>query len=177
VTLVLAYTSNTPAHVLVVFSRLQAGGFSPFISDYHYGFIAIAHVLALGGFRIYLPEEEITDAKVWMKDIEPLPADIPIKDRPVRDTVFATVLTTNPLFALLHLPPLWLLILWSGLCVTISWVAQTPLVLTALSMSTGFAIIGILGHAKYTAVPRLRESRQSRQEGLLPQPKSAIPRG
>ena len=145
----LAYRSNTAAEFWVVFSRLQAGGFHPFAPNFHHGTIAAGYILALGGFDILLPEEEMNDANEWMTDIRPIEDFDPIKDRPIRDIVYACILTMNPSFALLMLPPVLLLIGWAGLILLGSFLFEQPIWQVGLAGLNMLCIIGILIHSRH----------------------------
>ena len=155
----LAYRTNRPADFYVVFSRLQAGGFHPFTPNLEHGTLVAGYIMALGGFDILLPEQEFEGAKIWMSDIEPLEEYDPIKERPIRDIFQASVLTRNPFFAVICLPPEVLLGLWV-LCVGLLWITGDGSLFLILFLTSGaLCIIGILAHARYLA--RQRQMRIS----------------
>ena len=76
-----AYTSYGDS--LVAFSALQAGGFHPLIANEIHTRSNHLHALALGGYRIYLPESELDDAAEWQGWLktQALPDDDPTPQR------------------------------------------------------------------------------------------------
>lgn len=105
--------------------------------------------MALGGFDILLPKDEIDDAMLWMADIQPIEDYDPIPDHKKRDIIQASVLTLNPLFVCYLLPPVILLCLWMAYVVFL-WFGEMgrPITLILANSST-LCIIGILAHARH----------------------------
>jgi len=58
-----AYTSY--GGVMVAFSALKAGGFNPIFQNLHSAQINMFEALALGGYWIFLPEDEQAEALDW----------------------------------------------------------------------------------------------------------------
>jgi hypothetical protein len=50
---------------MVAFSALKAGGFNPIFQNLHSAQINMFEALALGGYWIFLPENEQEDARDW----------------------------------------------------------------------------------------------------------------
>ena len=68
---------------LVAFSALQAGSFHPLIANEVHTRANHFRALALGGYWIYLPEDELDDAaewQAWLKT-QALPDDDPTPER------------------------------------------------------------------------------------------------
>ena len=147
--LILAHRTNRPADLWVIFSRLQAGGFHPFIHNLEHGTVASAYILAFGGYDIWLPEEEIEEAKVWMSNIDPVEDFDPIKDRPIRDVTFLSILTANPLCYFLLLPPLALFTLWTAYTVFLFYIGPPYALRAASSPVFLLVLILIMAHAEY----------------------------
>ena len=157
-TYVLAMKTNRPAELLPAFAKLQAGGFHPFVPNFHHGTLTAGYIMALGGFDICLPESEIEDAKIWMSDIHPIDDFDPIVDRKTRDYLQASVLNMNPIFVLWCLPPLFLLGLWA-VYIGFLWYGEAGSIWTLiLANSSTLCIIGILFHARHIAAQRMRQT-------------------
>lgn len=69
-----AYTSY--GDVMVAFSALKAGGFNPIFQNLHSAQINMFEALALGGYWIFLPDDEKDDALEWQRWL----SKNPIKD-------------------------------------------------------------------------------------------------
>lgn len=157
-TYILAMKTNRPAELLPAFARLQAGGFHPFVPNFHHGTLTAGYIMALGGFDICLPESEIEEAKIWMSDLHPIDDFDPIVDRKKRDYLQASVLNMNPIFVLWCLPPLFLLALWA-VYVGLLWYGEAgPLWVLILANASTLCIIGILAHARHIAAQRMRQT-------------------
>ena len=60
---------------LVAFSALRAGGFHPSFQNLHAAQMNMFQALALGGYWIFLPEDEHKDARVWQSFIQTQPIE------------------------------------------------------------------------------------------------------
>ncbi len=154
--LVLAHKTNSLENALVISGKLEAVGFTPFIKNYFHGGVALGYHLALDGFHIFLPEEELESATLYMnQDHEILEYD-PMKSRKYgmwkRGTVFCALILS---FGALPLPLYFL----SPVIITLLLLFASVLliVLGYLFPIFWFFIPLMLAHAKYIAVPRLRQ--------------------
>ncbi|MDB2438618.1 hypothetical protein N9W89_07860 [Hellea sp.] len=156
--LILAHKTNSPADAVVIYSLLEAGGFHPTFQNYYHGFIAIGYLGALDGIQIMLPSQEIEDAKVYIKETKAITDFDPIKNRWIRDLIQASVLTMNPFFFIFLLSP-FIQIAALILLITLDVLVFSQGLLIALLANITFAFfIIMLAHAKYVAVPKLRET-------------------
>lgn len=160
-TLVLGHTTNNPTEAVVLMNELVAGGFNPVIFDYHHGHIAIGNIMALGGFRVMLPEQEIQAARDFVQARREITNFDPIPQRYFIDIFRATILSINPLFPMCLLPPIALLILWIGLISLAAFFTNYSVWVGILENSYLLCIISILMHAKYVALPRMRNAHES----------------
>ena len=60
------YKALNPADAQLVFSRLEAAGFHPFVADEIAALSMDGYALAAGGIRVQLPESEFADAKEFL---------------------------------------------------------------------------------------------------------------
>jgi len=107
--LVLAHKTNVLANALVISGKLEAAGFSPLIKNYYHGGVALGYHLALDGFHILLPEQEIEEAKSYMNQNHEITDYDPIPSRLKKDIIQASILTINPFFGLWLIPPFFML--------------------------------------------------------------------
>ena len=155
--LVLAHKTNNPANAMVIFSLLENGGFHPMFQNYHHGYIAIGYLGALGGINIMLPEQEVDDAKSFVSSVKEIEDFDPLPDPLVRDIVQASIITVNPFFFVYHLSPIiqfiafWMLVGFEVLFFSISF--SMAIITNLVSI---FYIL-MIAHAKYVAVPKLRQ--------------------
>jgi len=158
----LAHFTDSPAETVVIYSLLQSGGFHPYISNFNHGFVAIAYVNVLGGFRIMLPEHEIEMAKEFVAAAPPSITDFdPIKPQLIRDIIFGSILTVNPFFGLLLLPP-YILAAFILLPIILFAFTEPSLIRPALMQSAvGIYVIAMLAHAKYIALPTIRKTKET----------------
>ena len=155
--LILAHKTNRPAEAVVIFSLLEAGGFHPTFQNYYHGFIAIGYLDALDGIQIMLPSQEIDAAKLYINSIKPIEDYDPIPNRWVRDLIQASVLTTNPFFFVFLLSPFIQILCLAALIFLNIFVFSETLLIAILGNMTFAFFILMLAHAKYVAVPRLRD--------------------
>jgi len=147
---------NSLAEGCVVYSALEAGGFHPSFQNYHHAHVAALYLLAFGGIILTLPEQEIESAEQFVKALQSAPIEDfdPIKLRRFgmwkRGTLFG--LTFSIFLPLFFLPPEILLLIWLGDFVYNNFQFN-------LLMSYWLFIPLILLHAKYIAVPKLREKQ------------------
>ena len=64
--LVTIYNGLNPAEVNLVFSRLEAADFHPFIPDENTAFGTDGYTLSIGGMRIQIPDSEFAAAKEFL---------------------------------------------------------------------------------------------------------------
>lgn len=156
--LILAHKTNRPSEAVVIFSLLEAGGFHPTFQNYYHGFIAIGYLGALDGIQIMLPSQEIDAAKQYISSIKPIEEDHdPIPNRWVRDLIQASVLTTNPFFFVFLVSPFIQILCLAALVLLNIFVFSETLVIAILGSITPAFFILTLAHAKYVAVPKLRD--------------------
>ena len=90
----------------VITSALQAGGYSPSISNFHHAVNNWLLVPALGGVHIYLPAQEYESAKAYLRELHASaaktleaefgPADMkPLKSRRIRGMLTLILLSTH----------------------------------------------------------------------------------
>ena len=154
--LILAHATDNPAQAVSLFSLLQSGGFHPLIFNFHHGFIAIAYVEALGGFRIMLPEAEIKPAQDFLKTVTPISNYDPIKPSLMKDIIYGSILTINPFFGLILLPLTLLSLIYLIVMITILVIDTDNFIAWGTSSFLFPFIIAIRAHAKYIALPALR---------------------
>jgi len=63
---VTVYKALNPADAQLVFSRLEAAGFHPFVADERAALSMDGYALAAGGIRVQLPESEFADAREFL---------------------------------------------------------------------------------------------------------------
>lgn len=151
---IFGHYNNLP-EACVIFSVLQAGGFHPSFQNYHHAHIAALQLLAFGGIILLIPEQELASAKIFLADQQSAPiTDFdPITPRRFgmwkRATLFG--LASGIFLPLYFLTPELLFVIWlvamvfNGLdfdIITVFW-AFVPLILL---------------HAKYIALPKLRDT-------------------
>lgn len=156
--LVLAHKTNSPAEAVVIVSLLEAGGFHPSFKNYYHGFIAIGYLGALDGIHIMLPSQEIEEAKTYIHSDREITDYDPITDHWVRDLVQASILSTNPFFFVFLLSPFIQIAILAILLVLEMTILPQSLVIALLGNITFAFYILMLAHAKYIAVPKLREN-------------------
>ncbi len=156
--LTLAYVTDNPAQAVTVFSVLKSGGFNPEIFNFHHGFLAIAYVSALGGFRIMLPEDEIQEAQIFLQSTRPILDFDPIKPRIGRDIFYGSILTFNPFFGLLLLPLMPLILLYLLSMVWLLFLYPEWFVLNFMSNLLVPFVIAMRIHAECFALPALRKT-------------------
>jgi hypothetical protein len=61
------YNGLNPAEVNLVYSRLEAADFHPFIPDENAAFVTDGYTLSIGGMRLQVPEDEVADAKEFLE--------------------------------------------------------------------------------------------------------------
>ena len=104
-----------------------------------------------------LPSQEIEDAKD-IKETKAITDFDPIKNRWIRDLIQVSVLTMNPFFFIFLLSP-FIQIAALILLITLDVLVFSQGLLIALLANITFAFfIVMLAHAKYVAVPKLRET-------------------
>ena len=157
----LAHFTDSPAETVVIYSLLQSGGFHPFIFNYYHGFIAIAYVTAMDGFRIMLPEEEIEAAKKFVESTKPAPDFDPIQPQLKRDVLYASVLTQNPLFVLLLLPPYILILIIIFIIIFFIFIEPSLIIPNLTINCIPIYIVLMLAHAKYIALPAIRKTKET----------------
>jgi len=155
--LILAHKTNRPSEAVVIFSLLEAGGFHPTFQNYYHGFIAIGYLSALDGIQIMLPSQEIEAAKDYINSVKPIEDYDPIQNRWVRDLIQASVLTSNPFFFVFLLSPFIQILCLAALILLNIFVFSETLLIAILGNITFAFFILMLAHAKYIAVPRLRD--------------------
>ena len=156
--LILAHKTNSPSEAVVIFSLLEAGGFRPTFQNYYHGFIAIGYLGALDGIQIMLPSQEIQAAQDYINSVKPVEDYDPIPNRWVRDLVQASALTANPFFFVFLLSPFIQILCLAALVLLDIFIFSETLVIAILGNVTFAFFILMLAHAKYIAVPKLRES-------------------
>ncbi len=156
--LTLAHKTNRPSEAIVIFSLLEAGGFHPSFQNYYHGYIAIGYLSALDGIQIMLPSQEIQAAQDYVNSVKPIEDFDQIPNHWVRDLIQASILTSNPFFFVFLLSPLVQTVCLAGLIVLNILVFSETLLLAILGNMTFAFFILMLAHAKYVAVPKLRES-------------------
>ena len=145
--------NNLPA-ACVDFSTLEAGGFHPSFNNYHHAHVSALQLIAYGGIIIVIPEQEYRDAKSFLTDMQktPLTDFDPIKPRRFgmwkRATAFG--LSFGIFLPIYFLTPELLLIIWFGAMV------YNGVEFDILTTIWAFIPLMLL-HAKYIAVPKLRE--------------------
>ena len=60
------YKALNPADAQLVFSRLEAAGFHPFVADEMAALSMEGYALAAGGIRVQLPESEFAEAREFL---------------------------------------------------------------------------------------------------------------
>jgi hypothetical protein len=60
------YRAFNPADAQLVFSRLDAAGFHPFVADEIAALSMEGYALAAGGIRVQVPESEAAEAKEFL---------------------------------------------------------------------------------------------------------------
>ena len=63
---VTVYKALNPADAQLVFSRLEAAGFHPFVADEMAALSMDGYALAAGGIRVQVPESEFADAREFL---------------------------------------------------------------------------------------------------------------
>ena len=63
---VTVYKALNPADAQLVFSRLEAAGFHPFVADETAALSMEGYALAAGGIRVQLPDSEFADAREFL---------------------------------------------------------------------------------------------------------------
>jgi len=156
--LILAHKTNRTSEAIVIFSLLEAGGFHPSFQNYYHGYVAIGYLGALDGIQIMLPSQEIEAAKHFVESVNPLEDYDPIPNRWVRDLIQASILCRNPFFFVFMLSPLIQIVLFIALILLEVFVLSETVLIAAIGNITFAFFILMLAHAKYIAVPKLRET-------------------
>ena len=60
------YKALNPADAQLVYSRLEAAGFHPFVADEAAALGTEGYALAIGGIRVQLPQSEAADAREFL---------------------------------------------------------------------------------------------------------------
>ena len=63
---VTVYKALNPADAQLVYSRLDAAGFHPFVADEMAALSMEGYALAAGGIRVQLPESEFAEAREFL---------------------------------------------------------------------------------------------------------------
>ena len=63
---VTVYKALNPADAQLIFSRLEAAGFHPFVADEMAALSMEGYALAAGGIRVQLPESEFAEAREFL---------------------------------------------------------------------------------------------------------------
>ncbi len=146
--------NNLPT-ACVDFSTLEAGGFHPSFNNYYHAHISALQLIAYGGIIIIIPEQEYHKALAFLKDMQQTPmTDFdPIAPRRFgmwkRGTVFS--LASGIFLPIFFLAPELLLVIWVALFI------YDEFHFRAIASFWLFMPL-ILLHAKYIAVPKLRET-------------------
>lgn len=159
-TLVLGHLTNNPAEAIVLMNELEAGGFDPIMFDYHHGHIAIGNIMALGGFRIMLPEGQIECAREYIQARPEITDYDPIPKRKLIDIVRASVLFMNPFFPMYLLSPIILFLIWMTITAVAAIFTDYNVVFGILEDSLLLCVLAILAHARYVALPRKRSAHE-----------------
>lgn len=153
---ILAHKTNSLENALVISGKLEAVGFTPFIKNYYHTSLALGYHLALDGFHILLPHDQVSDARSYMNENHEILDHDPIPSRLKRDIIQASIITTNPFFGLWLIPPIFHI---GFLLVLITFYVKIgeEVFLVALLKSSAYAVlIAIIAHARYVALPKLR---------------------
>jgi hypothetical protein len=160
-------TYNDWGQALVATSCLESYGLHPFIQDHEQLRLNPFKIIAFGGIRIFLPQDEIilaTEILTTQTDFEITDCE-PVKPIIWRRKFKALLFSHDLIFALLiFTPALIVTLLWLswGLFIMIggSWgptsLLEDPGLLFILGWAMNFIPVAILLHAEYIAVPRLR---------------------
>ena len=163
----LAAIYNDWSQALVMTSCLESYGLHPLIQDQHQLQVNPFKIIAFGGIRIFLPQDEIMLAR----EILAIQADLEITDYdPIEPIIWrrkfkALLFSHDVIFAfIIFIPALFVALLWLawGLYIAIagSWDHSSLLsergIFTLLAWAMNFIPVTILLHAEYVAVPRLR---------------------
>ena len=60
------YKALNPAAAQLVYSRLEAAGFHPFVADEAAALGTEGYALAIGGIRVQVPQSEAADAREFL---------------------------------------------------------------------------------------------------------------
>ena len=60
------YKALNPADTQLVYSRLEAAGFHPFVADEAAALGTEGYALAIGGIRVQVPQSEAADAREFL---------------------------------------------------------------------------------------------------------------
>jgi len=60
------YKALNPADAQLVYSRLEAAGFHPFVADEAAALGTEGYALAIGGIRVQVPQSEAADAREFL---------------------------------------------------------------------------------------------------------------
>lgn len=138
----------------MISGKLEAVGFTPFIKNYYHGGVALGYHLALDGFHIFLPEEEMNEAKDYMNEKHEISNFDEIPARLKKDIIQASIITVNPLFVAWLLSPIFHLGFLLAFIVLYVTIGSEPIIIALLKTSSYAIMIAILAHAKYIALPR-----------------------
>lgn len=155
---------NNLPEACVIFSVLEAGGFHPSFQNYHHAHISALQLIAFGGIILTLPEQELRSAKDFLADQQAAPiTDFdPIKPRRFgmwkRATLFG--FASGIFLPIMFLAPELLMVIWIiDMVFWVSDIVDTGLEVEIFAGVWVFVPLMLL-HAKYIAVPRLRESHE-----------------
>ncbi len=148
---------NNLPEACVIFSVLEAGGFHPTFQNYHHAHIAALELIAFGGIILALPEQEFAEAKNFLDEQQATPiTDFdPMKVRRFgmwkRGTIFC--LSSGLFLPYFFLAPEVLIVIW------IAFFAYTGFQIASLTSFWLFIPLMLL-HAKYVALPKLRQANE-----------------
>ena len=152
---------NNIGEALADQSCLKAGGFSVEFHNYFHGINDYLSLLAFGGMLLTIPEQEYAEAQLFLKEMKrhPLPADLPVRNRRFglwgRATVFFGLGNPAIFLPIYFLKPDVLLFITIVLHVILFFMFG-PVSIVAISFHT--FIVLILLHAKFVALPKLRQT-------------------
>ena len=150
---------------LVVKAELESAGFTPSFENFHYATALPHEMLALGGLKLQIPEEQYEDAQAFINaevidpplDYDPIPVRAFKKFAPPMVLVaISSLLIALPFFlCLIFIRAKGLIALTLIINTIIAALFPQHLILS-LSISAYFSgLIALLAHAEYYAGPKL----------------------
>lgn len=153
---------------MVDFSLLKAHGYTPIFNNYHHASLDFFLMEALGGLIIMLPEQDIEEAKALIESSIPIPEEEyepvkPDKKNRFKSAIFMVLHLFSPLWLFLFLPPLLIIVL-----AAVSLIFMVPVFIGAeangkIAIVSIYALVvgwaALQSHAKYIALPRLKQAR------------------